>query len=81
MVGARTATAVAGLVGSILVSVAVWYYFDTLLVFLVLPFIPLLWRRGKQSAPLERTCPACGFSTRDPGFEYCPRDGTPLERE
>lgn len=80
MVGARTVTAVAGLGASILVSAAAWYYFDTLLVFLLLPFIPLLWRRGQSSTPPARTCPTCGFSTRDPEFDYCPRDGAPLER-
>jgi hypothetical protein len=79
MVGSRTATAVAGLVVSLVVSVAAWYYFDTLVAFLLLPFVPLLWRRGDDAPPV-RECPACGFSTRDPGFDYCPRDGTPLDR-
>jgi len=79
MVGSRTATAVAGLVVSLLVSAAAWYYFDTLFAFLLLPFVPLLWRRGRDTPPV-RECPACGFSTRDPGFDYCPRDRTPLDR-
>jgi len=78
MVGSRTATAVAGLVVSLLVSVAAWYYFDTLFAFLLLPFVPLLWRREGDASPVWE-CPACGFSTRDPGFDYCPRDGTPLD--
>jgi hypothetical protein len=79
MVGSRTATAVIGLVASLLVSAAAWYYFDTLLAFLLLPFVPLLWRRERDAPPV-RECPACGFGTRDPGFDYCPRDGTPLDR-
>lgn len=79
MVGSRTATAAVGLVGSLLVSVAAWYYFDTLIAFLFLPFVPLLWRRGGDTPPV-RECPRCGFSTRDPGFDYCPRDGSPLDR-
>jgi hypothetical protein len=79
MVGSRTATAVAGLVVSLAVSVAVWYYFDTFVALLLLPFVPLLWRRGDDAPPI-RECPACGFSTRDPGFDYCPRDGTSLDR-
>ncbi|SDZ92007.1 hypothetical protein SAMN04488065_1222 [Haloplanus vescus] len=78
MVGSRTLTAVAGLAASLLVSAAAWYYFDTLLFLLVLPFVPLLWRRS-ASTPSVRRCPACGFSSRDPSVEYCPRDGTPLD--
>jgi len=80
MVGSRTATAVAGLVASLLVSVALWSYFDTLFAFLFLPFVPVLWRSGRDDTPPVRECPACGFSTRDSGFDYCPRDGTPLNR-
>jgi len=79
MVGSRTATAAVGLVGSLLVSVAAWYYFDTLIAFLFLPFVPLLWRSHRDGSPPVRECPTCGFSTRDPGFDYCPRDGTPLD--
>jgi len=75
----RTATAVAGLLASLLVSVGAWYFFDTLFAFVLLPFVPLLWRRGDDALPV-RECPACGFSTRDPGFEYCPHDGASLDR-
>ena len=78
MVGSRTATAVAGLFVSLVVSVAAWYYFDTLLAVLFLPFVPLLWRRGGDTPPV-RDCPTCGFSTRDPDFDYCPRDGSVLD--
>jgi hypothetical protein len=79
MVGSRTATAAVGLVASLAVSVAVWYYFDTLLVFLLVPFVPVLFGRGGDDPPV-RTCPACDFRTRDPAVAYCPRDGTPLDR-
>jgi hypothetical protein len=79
MVGSRTATAAAGLVASLLLSVVAWYYFDTLLVFLVVPFVPLLFRRRGPDRPV-RSCPSCGFRTRDQGVAYCPRDGTALVR-
>lgn len=80
MVSSRTATAVAGLVGSVLLSVALWWYFDTFVFFLFLPFIPFLFRRSEQEPPDVRSCPACGFQTRDESYEYCPRDGSRLER-
>jgi hypothetical protein len=79
MVGSRTATAAVGLVASVAVSVAAWYYFDTLLVFLLLPFVPVLFRRRGADPPVA-DCPACGFRTRDPAVDYCPRDGTALDR-
>jgi hypothetical protein len=77
----RTLTALVGLALSLAVSVAAWYYFDTFLLFLFLPLVPLLFRRRgePESRPERRTCPACGFETRDPSFAYCPRDGTGLE--
>lgn len=78
----RTATATVGVAASLLVSVAAWQLFDTLLVFLVVPFVPiLLRRRGRQTGgdTRGRACPRCGFETDDPGFEYCPRDGARLE--
>ena len=82
MVGSRTLTALVGLVASLAVSVAVWYYFDTLLVFLVVPFVPILLRRGggpRSTDRESRVCPVCGFRTVDPAYDYCPRDGTRLE--
>lgn len=79
MVGSRTATAVVGLAVSLLVSVAAWYYLDTLVAFLLLPFVPILFRRSEEERPPARTCPSCGFRTRDPAFDYCPHDGTPLD--
>lgn len=82
MVGSRTATALAGLAIGLLASALAWYYFDTLVLFLLVPFVPFLLRRqgaDEASAPPTRTCPTCDFRTREPHFEYCPRDGSRLE--
>lgn len=82
MPGSRLATALAGLLASLVVSAAVWYYYGTFLLFLFVPFVPLLLRgRDGNSRPPEvvRTCPSCGFETRDPRYEFCPVDGTRLE--
>jgi hypothetical protein len=78
MVGSRTVTAVVGVGVSLAVSVAVWYYFDSLLLFLFVPFVPFLFRGGDDRPPV-RECPVCGFRTRNPEFDHCPRDGTRLE--
>jgi len=94
MVGSRTVTAIAGLVASLLASVALPWYFDSLVFFLFLPFVPFLFRRrrtgqggtGRSGAepddagpePSVRECPACGFRTRRDDYEYCPRDGRRL---
>ena len=82
MPSSRTVTALAGLGVSLLVSVLAWYYFETLLLFLVVPFVPLLLR-GRGEADRHQTavrrCPACGFRTADADFEFCPRDGTRLD--
>ncbi|WP_440010186.1 hypothetical protein [Halomicrococcus sp. SG-WS-1] len=78
MVRSRTVTAVVGLVGSLLVSALLWWYFDTVAFFLFVPFVPFLFRRGEPDEPV-RECPACGFRTTDDAYEYCPRDGTKLE--
>lgn len=48
MVGSRTATALVGIAVSLAVSVAAWVYFDTLLVFLIVPIVPLLLRGGRD---------------------------------
>ncbi|WP_232702348.1 hypothetical protein [Halobacterium wangiae] len=81
MVSARLATAVAGVVLSLLVSAIIWYVFDVALFFLAVPFVPFLFRsRGDSTEPPTWTCPQCGFSSRNPDFDYCPRDGTRLER-
>lgn len=82
MVGSRALTALVGLAVSLAVSVAVWYYFDTFLLFLFVPFVPILLRRGGGTRATDRessVCPVCGFRTVDPSYEYCPRDGTRLE--
>lgn len=75
-------TALVGLLASLLLSAAVWYYFHTFLLFLVVPFVPLLLRGrdgvGGTRASV-RECPACGFRTADPDVAFCPRDGTRLE--
>lgn len=81
MVGSRTLTAVVGIAASLAVSALVYWYTGSLLLFLVVPFVPFLFRAG-GAAPVERPppkeCPRCGFRTRDPEFEHCPRDGERL---
>lgn len=80
MVGSRTATAATGLVVSLAISVAAWYFFDSLLLFLFVPFVPFLFRGGMREArPSVRRCPTCDFETRNPEYTHCPRDGTRLE--
>jgi hypothetical protein len=76
----RLLTAAAGLGASVLVSIAALVLFDTLLLFLVVPFVPFLFRNQRGGTPL-RVCPVCGFQTRSSEFDYCPRDGTELERD
>ena len=78
----RTATALAGFVISLLVTVLAWWYFRTLVVFLILPLVPIHFRRlgGREDRPPVRICPRCGFRTHDPEYAHCPRDGTELER-
>jgi len=77
MVSSRTATAAVGLVASLAVSVLLWYYFDTFLFFLVVPFVPFLFRSGDQ--PPVKACPVCDFRTRNEAYDYCPRDGHKLD--
>ena len=84
MVGSRTATALVFLAGSLLASAALWVYFDTVLFFLFVPFVPFLFRRGsssRPSGPPVQKCPQCGFETSADEYEYCPRDGRRLELE
>jgi len=76
-VRSRTVTAVVGLLGSVLVSLAAWQYFGSPVFFLFVPFVPFLFRSREEHS--VRTCPSCGFSTRDPEVRFCPRDGTRLE--
>lgn len=80
MVGSRTATALVGLAASLLVTVALWWYFDSFAFFLFLPFVPFLFRGSRsESEPPVRECPNCGFATRSDEYAYCPRDGTRLQ--
>lgn len=84
MVGSRTLTALAGLVISLAVSAVVWKVFGVPFLFFAVPFVPVLFSRrlrggdGATERPV-RECPACGFRTADPRFDYCPRDGTRLD--
>lgn len=76
----RYLTALTGLALSIAISLAAWIAFDTLLLFLLIPFVPwLFWRSRRPSKPPVTRCPVCGFETRDPAFAYCPRDGHRLK--
>jgi hypothetical protein len=71
----RWVVALVGILVSLAVSVAVYWYTGQLFAFLVVPFVPLLLgRRGADT----RRCPECGFRTTEE-YGYCPRDGTPLE--
>ena len=79
MARARLLTAVAGVAVSLAVSIAAYVLFDTLLVFLFVPFVPFLFR-DRRTPRAERRCPQCGWRTRSAEFEYCPRDGTRLRR-
>jgi hypothetical protein len=77
MVSARSATAVVGLLVSLVVSVVLWVAFDIPAFLVVVPFVPFLFRRGER--PPVRECPVCGFRTCDRDHDYCPRDGHRLE--
>jgi len=86
VVSSRTTTALVGVTLSLAVSAALWYYFDSLLFFLFVPFVPFLFRgsgedvTGGRPGPEVAECPTCGYRTTDPEHDYCPRDGTRLER-
>ena len=80
MVGSRTLTAAAGVLVSLLVTGVLWWYFDTLLVFLFLPFVPILFRGlGDDEPTVVQECPHCGFQATSEAYDYCPRDGSRLE--
>lgn len=84
MVDSRTITAAAGLIASLVISIAAYVYFDTLALFLFIPFIPLLFGgrasgSSEGSSPAVRRCPVCDYRTTNPEHGYCPRDGTELE--
>ncbi|SDF91470.1 hypothetical protein [Halorientalis regularis] len=81
MVGSRTVTAALGVAVSLLVSVALWWYFESFVFFLFLPFVPFLFRGDGADDEGERVreCPQCGFRTDADEYEFCPRDGTRLD--
>lgn len=83
MVGSRTLTALVGLAVSAGLSLLLYRYTGSLLVFLFLPFVPFLFGGGwppggTDERPPARECSRCDFRTRDPAFDYCPRDGSRL---
>lgn len=84
MVGSRTATALVIGVASLGISVLLYVFTDTLLVFLLVPFVPFLFRSQRRHTEREQPpvfeCPHCGFTTPNPDFEYCPRDGRRLQK-
>lgn len=83
MVDSRIPTALAGIVGSVALSALLYAYTGSLLFFLFVPFVPFLFtnrnrtRDGSRRLPV-RVCDHCDFKTRNPEFEYCPRDGSRL---
>jgi len=81
MVSTRATTAVIGIVGSLLVSAVLWWYFNSFVFFLFIPFVPFLFRRSSREVSEKQVheCPVCGFHTTEDTYEYCPRDGTRLE--
>lgn len=82
MVGSRTVTALVVGGASLAVSVLLYVYTGNLLFFLFIPFVPFLLSNRDDNAERDRQpvfeCPGCDFSTRNPEFEYCPRDGSRL---
>lgn len=82
MVDSRTATALVAVAASLAVSALLYVYTDTLLFFLLVPFVPFLFAdRDSASEPEPspvRECSRCEFSTRNPEMEYCPYDGSRL---
>ncbi|MDY6779644.1 MAG: hypothetical protein SV760_03680 [Halobacteria archaeon] len=76
--GSRTTTALLGFAVSVVVSLALALYFDTLFVFLFLPFVPF-FLGGEEEEPPVKECPECGFTTRHEGYDHCPRDGSELD--
>jgi len=74
----RTATAAVGVIASLAVSVLVWRYFGTVLFFLLIPFVPFLFRNERERR--VRECPRCQFRVTDAEYEFCPRDGERLRK-
>jgi hypothetical protein len=81
MVGSRTLTALVGFAVSIALSVGLYLYTGSFLFFLFVPFVPFLFKQTSEEAaerPPIKECDRCSFRTRDPEFDYCPRDGSRL---
>ncbi|MFB6125280.1 MAG: hypothetical protein ABEJ59_04915 [Halanaeroarchaeum sp.] len=76
----RIASAAVGVLASLALSALLWKAFGTPFVFLFVPIVPFLFGRSANRPP-ARTCPECGFETRDSDVAYCPYDGTPLETD
>ena len=82
MVSGRYRNALLGIAVSLGLSIVLWRYFGSPVFFLFVPFVPFLFRRGREDGerqPPIRECPECGFRTQNPEFEYCPRDGRRLQ--
>lgn len=81
MVGSRTLTALVGLLGSLAVSAALYWYTGSVLFFLFVPFVPFLFGSGglsDESGRQPKRCGRCGFETTEESYDYCPRDGSRL---
>ncbi len=82
MVGSRTVAALVVVAASLAVSVLLYVYTGNLLFLLFVPFVPFLFSNRDDDTERDRQpvfeCPRCDFSTRNPEFEYCPRDGSQL---
>nr|WP_227779147.1 hypothetical protein [Haladaptatus pallidirubidus] len=78
MVRSRTVTALIGVIASLLISALLWWYFDSFVFFLFVPFIPFFFRSAEPDLQTRR-CPTCGFQTTNDAYDYCPRDGMKLE--
>jgi len=86
MAASRTITALVGLIASLALSAAIYVATGSLLLFVFVPFVPFVLSRSlggkgdREETPPVRECPECGFRARDPGFDYCPRDGRRLRK-
>lgn len=77
----RVATAVVGVLASLGLSAGLWVATGSPVFFLFVPFVPVLFGRGRDrsgAASPRRSCPQCDFETTRTGFEYCPHDGRRL---
>jgi hypothetical protein len=79
--GPRTATALTVAAFTLAVSAVLAVLFDFFFLFLFVPFVPFLFGNEEEERRRVRVCPACGFRTREEGYEYCPHDGEELRTE